>query len=94
MSGMAVCSSKARAMPASRSSGRRSRVGWRTDVQRAAAGGIKAFGGIGAQELHESEAAAEALLGVGPALEEPLDKRGRVRSGLAAPRLAGHGREM
>ena len=140
MSGMAVCSSKAWAMPASRSSCSRSRVGWRSifvrfpfrsgevgvvlrpadmgvlrgegervllvvaglvqagredgldgpvaqraDVQGAAAGGLQAFGGIGAQEPHESEAAAVALLGVGLAFEEPFDERGRVRSGLAAP---------
>ena len=60
-------------------------VAQRADVQRAAAGGLQAFGGVGAQQLHESEAAAVALFGVGPALEEPFDERCRVRSGLAAP---------
>ena len=59
-------------------------VAQRADVQRAAAGGVQAFGGVGAQQLHESEAAAVALFGVGPALEEPFDEGGRVRSGLAA----------
>ena len=60
-------------------------VAQRADVQRAAAGGVQAFGGVGAQQLYESEAAAVALFGVGPALEEPFDEGGRVGSGLAAP---------
>ena len=60
-------------------------VAQRADVQRAAAGGLQTFGGVGAQQPHEPEAAAVALFGVGPALEEPFDERGRVRSGLVAP---------
>ena len=60
-------------------------VAQRADVQRPAAGGLQAFGGVGAQQSLEPEAAAVALFGVGPALEELFDERGRVRSGLAAP---------
>ena len=43
------------------------------------------FGAVGSQQCLEPEAAAVALFGVGPAVEELFDERGRVRSGPLAP---------
>ena len=60
-------------------------VAERPDLQGAVAGGFQAFGGVGAKEPHEPEAAAVALLGVSAGLEEPFDEGSCVRSGLVAP---------
>ena len=51
----------------------------------AVAGGLQALRGIGAEEPHEAEAGAVALLGVSAGLEELFDEGGRVRSGLVSP---------
>ena len=60
-------------------------IAHRSDLECEAAGGLQAFGGVGAQQSHEAETTAIALFGVGAALEEPFDERGRARSGLATP---------
>ena len=53
-------------------------VAQRADVECAAAGGLQALGAIGPQQLLEPETATVALFGVGPAVEELFDERGRV----------------
>ena len=60
-------------------------VAQRADVQRVAACGLRAFGGVGAQQPHEPETAAVALFGVGPAIEELFDECGRVRGPALRP---------
>ena len=53
------------------------------DELRRAAGGLQALIAVGPQQCLEPEAAAVALFGVGPAVEELFDERGCVRSPLA-----------
>ena len=60
-------------------------VAERADVQRAAAGGFQAFGGIGARKPHEAEAAAVALFRMRPALEELLREGGGTGTDLSRP---------
>ena len=47
-------------------------VGQRPDLDRSGGGGFEATGPEGPHQPHDAEAGAEALLGVGPALQDQL----------------------
>jgi hypothetical protein len=64
-------------------------LGPRADLDRPRGGGFEAIGTEWPHQPHDAEAGAEALFGMGPALQDQLAQRGSgwaVRSGLAATR--------